>query len=133
MYWLRIESTHHANKELQVNISPLNSTTQIVGGVRELVRGKEQEILEELRLLVLSRSVCLDLSLVERIDAAGLAALVSLYCAAAKARHDFSVINPRSHVARILAIVGLDRILVSTDTVGTPLPAPQPRMDSVAA
>ena len=110
-----------------------DSTTQIVGGVRELVRGREQEILEELRLLVLSRSVRLDLSSVERIDAAGLAALVSLYCAASKAGHDFAVINPPSHVARILAIVGLDRILVSTDSAATLLPEPRPQMDSVAA
>ena len=116
-----------------MNISRLNSTTQIVSGVRELVRGREQEILNRLQLLVHSQSVRLDLSLTERIDAAGLAALVSLYCAASKAGHDFAVINPPSHVARILAIVGLDRILMSTDSVETLLPALRPQMDSVAA
>lgn len=110
-----------------------DSTTQIVGGVRELVRGREQEILDRLQPLVHSRSVRLDLSSVGRIDAAGLAALVSLYCAASKAGHDFSVINPPSHVARILAIVGLDGILVPKDSVKTLLPASQLRMDSVAA
>jgi anti-anti-sigma factor len=110
-----------------------DSTIQIVSGVRELVKGREQEILEGLQPLVQSRSVRLDLSLMERIDAAGLAALVSLYCAASKAGHDFAVISPPSHVARILAIVGLDRILISTDSVETLLPAPQPQMDSVAA
>lgn len=120
-----------------MNISRLNSSTQIVGGVRELVKGREQEILDRLQPLVHSRSVRLDLSGVERIDAAGLAALVSLYCAASKSGHDFSVINPPRQVARILAIVGLDRILlpqlVSTDPVGLLLPALQPQMDSVAA
>ena len=112
-------------------------STQIVGGVRELVKGREQEILEELQPLVESRSVRLDLSSIERIDAAGLAVLVSLYCAASKAGRDFAVINPPSNVARILAIVGLDRILLpqlaSTDSVETLLLVRQPQMDSVAA
>ncbi len=120
-----------------MNISRLNSTTQIVVGVHELIRGKEQEILDRLQPLVLGRSVRLDLSAMERIDAAGLAALVSLYCTASKAGHEFAVINPPRQVARILAIVGLDRILlpqlVSTDPIGMLLPAPQPQMDSVAA
>lgn len=110
-----------------------DSSTQIVVGVRELVRGREQEILEELQPIVHSQSVRLDLSSVERIDAAGLAALVALYCAACKAGHDFAVINPSSHVARILAIVGLDRILMPKDLVETLLPAPRPQMDWVAA
>jgi anti-anti-sigma factor len=116
-----------------MNFSRLNLTTQIVGGVHELVRGQQQEILDRLQPLVESHSVRLDLSSVGRIDAAGLAALVSLYCAARRAGHKFSVANPPSHVARILAIVGLDRILMSTDSVETLLPAPQPQMDSVAA
>jgi anti-anti-sigma factor len=117
-----------------MNISRLNSTTQIVVGVRELVKGREQEILEELQPLVHSRSVILDLSSIERIDAAGLAALVSLYCAASKAGHDFAVINPPRQVERILAIVGLDRILVAEGWGETLLPAPRPQMvDSVAA
>jgi anti-anti-sigma factor len=123
--------------DLRLKNSRSDSTIQIVSGVRELVKGREQEILEGLQPLVQSRSVRLDLSLMERIDAAGLAALVSLYCAASKAGHDFDVINPPSHVARILAIVGLDRILLpqlaSTDSGETLLSAPRTRMDSVAA
>ena len=89
------------------------STTEFVSGVRQLVRGRELEILEPIQLLVESGPVCLDLSSTERIDAAGLAALVSLYCAASEAGHEFSVINPQRQVARVLALVGLDRILVS--------------------
>ena len=116
-----------------------DSNPQIVAGIRQLVRGREQAILEKLEPLVNSRSVCLDLSSIERVDAAGLAALVSLYCAASKAGHAFSVINPPRHVARILAIVGLDRILlpqlVSKDSGEAlpPGPRPEPQMDRIAA
>src|SRR5277367_3748308 len=104
MHWVRIESAHHANRRFQMNNSRLNnsrsdSTIQFVSGVHQLVRGREPEILEELQPLVESRSVRLDLSSIERIDAAGLAALVSLYCAARKAGYDFAVVNPSRHVA----------------------------------
>jgi anti-anti-sigma factor len=122
-------------KNSRLNNSPLDSTTQTVSSVRQLVRGREQEILEELQPLVERRSVRLDLGSIERIDAAGLAALVSLYCAARKAGHDFEVVNPSQHVARILAIVGLDRVLLSKD-YGEMLPPairPESRMDEVAA
>ncbi len=100
-------------KNSQLNNSRFNSTIQYVSGVRQLVKGREQEILEELQPLVESRSVRLDLGSIERIDAAGLAALVSLYCAARNAGHEFAVVNPSQHVARILAIVGLDRVLLA--------------------
>ncbi len=90
-----------------------NPNTQFVSGTRELVRGREQEILAELMPLVHSQSVLLDLSLTERIDAAGLAALISLYCEACAAGHEFAVINPPRRIARVLEIVGLDRVLGS--------------------
>jgi len=114
-----------------VNNPRLDSTAQFVSGVRELVRGRDREVLEALQPLVHSRSVRLDLSSIERIDAAGLAALVSLYCAACEAGHEFAVVNAPRRVARILAIVGLDRILVSKDSEET-LP-PGPRIDMIAA
>jgi anti-anti-sigma factor len=134
---IRIESTHNALRRFQMKNSRLNnsrpdSTIQFVSGVRQLVRGREPEILEELQPLVESRSVRLDLSAVERIDAAGLAALVSLYCAAGKAGHDFAVVNPSRHVARILAIVGLDRILVTKASEET-LAAPRMKFGMVVA
>jgi len=109
----------------------LASNLQFVGGVRELVKGREQEILEELQPLVESRSVRLDLSSIERIDAAGLTALVSLYRAACKAGNKFVVVNPSRRVARILAIVGLDRILVSKE-LGGKMPS-ESRMNEIAA
>jgi len=59
-----------------------------------------------------SQSVRLELSRIERIDAAGLAALISLYTDACKAGHQFTVVNPSRHVAQILALVGLDRVLL---------------------
>ena len=119
----------------RLNNFPLDSATQIVSGVRQLVRGREQEILEELQPLVESSSVCLNLSSVERIDAAGLAALVSLYCAAGRAGHEFAVVDPSRQVARILTIVGLDRVLLSKDSAEMLPSGTQPgrRMDEVAA
>jgi anti-anti-sigma factor len=116
-----------------------NSSTQFVSGIgelaKELVKGREQEILEKLRPLVESRSVRLDLSSIERIDAAGLAALVSLYRVACSAGHEFAVVHPSRRVARILAIVGLDRILVSKE-LGEAMPTgPRSgsRMNEIAA
>jgi anti-anti-sigma factor len=135
---IRIESTHNAKRRFQMkdsrlNNSRLDSTIQFVSGPRELVRGREQEILEELQPLVESSSVRLDLGSIKRIDAAGLAALVSLYCAALKAGHDFAVVNPSRHVARILAIVGLDRILVTTPSEETLPSAPRMKFGMVVA
>jgi len=79
----------------------------------ELVRGTEQGLLAWLSPLVRQQSVTLDLGSVERIDAAGIAALISLYASASQAGHCFTVANPSPHVAEILALVGLDRILLS--------------------
>lgn len=61
--------------------------------------------------LVRRQSVRLDFSSVERIDAAGLASLITLYCDARQAGHDFTISNPSHHVAEILSIVGLNTIL----------------------
>ena len=89
-----------------------NSSRQLVSGVRELIKGQEQELLEELRPIVRCQSVRLDLSRTERIDAAGLAALISLYRDARERGHEFAVVNPPRRVARVLGIVGLDRMIV---------------------
>jgi anti-anti-sigma factor len=107
------------------------SNPQFVCNIRELVRGREHEILEQLQPLVHSQSVRLDLSSVERVDAAGLFVLVTLYCDACKAGFEFTVVNPPRHVARILAIVGLDCILLSNDSRET-LP-PRIEMEMIAA
>jgi len=120
-------------KNSRPNNSGLDSTTQTVSGVRQLVKGREREILEELQPLVESRSIRLDLGSIERVDAAGLAALVSLYCAARKAGHEFAVVNPSQHVARILTIVGLDRVLVRKDSAGALPPVPEIKAEMVVA
>ena len=79
----------------------------------ELVRGNELGLLERFTPLVRRQSLTLDLSCVRRIDAAGVAALISLHAYAYEAGHCFNIVNPTPHVAEILSLVGLDRILLS--------------------
>jgi anti-anti-sigma factor len=79
----------------------------------ELVRGSEGQILQELLPRVREGSVALNLSGVMRMDAAGIAALISLYRASLEAGTDFSIVSPSTHVAELLHIVGLDSILVA--------------------
>jgi anti-anti-sigma factor len=81
--------------------------------VTELVRGNEQEFLARLTPQVHRQSIMLDLGSVQRIDAAGISALIALYARAYEAGHRFTVTNATPHVAEILALVGLERILVS--------------------
>jgi anti-anti-sigma factor len=83
----------------------------------ELVRGNEQRLMERITPLVCRQSISLDLSSVERIDAAGIAALISLYGSAREAGHRFTVTNASPRVAQILALVGLERILLSQNAV----------------
>jgi len=79
----------------------------------ELVRGSEAGLVDEMTPMVRCGSVRLDLYRVERIDAAGVAALISLYRTACEAGNSFRISNPRPHVAEVLALVGVDRILLS--------------------
>jgi len=83
------------------------------GDLSELVRGHDRALLSRLAPLVRRHNVALDLRHVQRIDAAGISALISLYGAARDAGHCFTVINASARVAEILALVGLDRILAS--------------------
>jgi anti-anti-sigma factor len=96
-------------------LNPMSRTTASVGQqaeLIELVRGREKELLAWLSPLVRRQSVTLDLRSVERIDAAGVAALVSLYSSARQAGHRFTVAHPSPRVAEVLALVGLERILL---------------------
>jgi anti-anti-sigma factor len=99
-----------------------NRLTQ-VAGLAELVRGNEQILLAQLSPLARRQDMTLDLCAVERIDAAGIAALIALYAAAREAGYRFTVANPSPHVAEILALVGLERILVSHNAVINSHPA----------
>jgi len=93
-----------------------NRLTQVTG-LTELVRGNEQILLAQLAPLVRRQNLTLDLYMVERIDAAGIAALIALYAGAHEAGYRFTVANPSPHVAEILALVGLERILISHNAV----------------
>lgn len=86
----------------------------------ELVRGSERQFLERLQPLVRRQDVTLDLKNIERIDAAGLAALITLYCDACQAGYRFDLSNPSPHVREILAIVGLDALLMSQNVEEVP-------------
>ena len=79
----------------------------------ELVRGTEANVLAGLVPRVQQQSIALDLSQVDRIDASGIAALITLYCSAVEAGTQFSVVNPSGHVLELLRIVGLESTLVS--------------------
>src|ERR1035441_1333254 len=79
----------------------------------ELILGSEQALLARFAPLVRQQSVTLDMSSIERIDAAGIAVLISLYVGAREAGHCFTVVNPSPHIAEILALVGLERILLA--------------------
>jgi len=79
----------------------------------ELVRGCDRHLVEEMTPIVRRQSVSLDMTSVERIDAAGISALISLYRMAREAGHCFSVANAAPRVVELLALVGLDGILLS--------------------
>jgi len=86
------------------------------GEMTELVRGEEEKLLERLAPLVCSQPVTFDMSRVERIDAAGIAALIKLYRLATEAGQRFMIARPTPHVEEILALVGLDQILSPGDS-----------------
>jgi anti-anti-sigma factor len=79
----------------------------------EIVRGSEGCLVDELTPLVRRQNVSLDMCSVERIDAAGIASLISLYRLAEESGYRFSVYNVTPRVYELLALVGLERILVS--------------------
>ena len=90
-------------------------TSLLVRG--QLVRGQDECLVERVGPLVHERDLTLDLTCVQRIDAAGIAALVALYCIGCESGHRFSVTNVSARVAQILAVVGLDQILISHNAV----------------
>ena len=104
-----------------MNVTPFSNLTSAVASLpaivavhSELVRGTESEVLAELLPRVKSESVALDLANVERIDAAGIATLITLYCSSIEAGNDFTVVSPSHHVLELLRLVGLESILVAS-------------------
>lgn len=102
-------------KAAETKEKPSNRIVEAVstGGIIELVRGTENRLIERLTPLVRQKHVVLDLAGVERIDAAGISALITLYCEACKAGQEFSVFNVAPRVHQILGLVGLDHILLT--------------------
>lgn len=92
----------------------------VPSNLHELVRGQEHRLLDEMEPVVREQSVTLDMRQIERIDAAGIAALISLYGVAHASGHEFTIVNASHRVDEILQIVGLDRILISREN-----PCPQ--------
>ncbi len=95
----------------------MDTVTFSRGEMTELVRGRDEDLMRRVTPLVRQNDVALDLRGVERIDAAGIAALISLYGEAQETGHRFTVSNASARVAEILALVGLDRILLSQNVV----------------
>jgi anti-anti-sigma factor len=81
-------------------------------GITELVRGSDLRLVERVEPVVRSGDAALDCSAIQRIDAAGISALVLLHERARSAGHFFYLLNVQPHVAEVLALLGLDRIFV---------------------
>ena len=83
----------------------------------ELVRGEEQCLVQRVAPLLREKDVVLDLNQIERIDAAGIAALIALYSTAHTYGHSFSIkcLSPR--VSEMLSLVHLSDVLVSHNAV----------------
>jgi anti-anti-sigma factor len=63
--------------------------------------------------LVRKASISLDFISVRRVDAAGVSALLALYTSANKAGHRFAIVNASTRVIQMLALLGLDTLLVA--------------------
>ena len=87
-----------------------------IAGLTELVRGCDNRLVDRLAAHVRRQSIALDFRSVERIDAAGIAALTTLYCNARQAGHHFTIFNASPRVMEVLSLVGLDRILLSRNS-----------------
>jgi len=96
----------------------------------ELVRGNEQDLIDEIKPLVRHQSVSLDLTSVERIDAAGIAALIALYRIARASGHRFCISSVSARVAEMLTLVGLDDILLSHNAKRASHPGSSPAQNA---
>ena len=110
--------TNEPREEVNMNDLRLDNTVRVASETTEIVRGQEDKFLGQLEPMVRNHSIELDMSPVERIDAAGIAALIRLYCDAVQAGRRFTVLNPKPHVRELLAIVGIDRVLMAENAEG---------------
>ncbi|WP_420237302.1 STAS domain-containing protein [Telmatobacter bradus] len=77
-----------------------------------LVRGREQNLLDELLPLVAENDVALSLERVQKIDAAGLGTLITIYRMAHEVGHTFRVVKPSRIVRGIICAVGFESALL---------------------
>lgn len=96
---------------------PVEELVVAPDNMTELVRGEEQCLVQRVAPLLREKDVVLDLNRIDRIDAAGIASLISLYSMARSYGHTFSVRCPSPHVAEMLSLVRLDDVLVSHNAV----------------
>jgi len=102
------------------NESMMNSEKAVrTCALTEIVRGSDACLVCEMEPLVRRQDVTLDLSPVERVDAAGIAALISLYRLAEESGHKFKVMNLAPRVYELLALVGLEQVLIYRAVVTT--------------
>src|SRR5215469_410311 len=105
-----------SNTEVFMNTALCQSTETLVvapDNMTELVRGEEECLVQRVAPLLRESDVILDLNQIERIDAAGIAALISLYSTARTQGRTFSIkcVSPR--VSELLSLVHLDNVLIS--------------------
>lgn len=93
-----------------------NSTGPVLPPIEtltELVRGKDELLLEHYLPLVRKAPISLNFISVRRVDAAGVSALLTLYTTAHKAGHRFAILNASTRVVQTLALLGLDSLLLA--------------------
>ena len=102
---------------METNLNSSDTAVVSAGTMTELVRGTEQALLAWLTPMVRRQSVTLDLAPVTRIDAAGIATLLSLHATAEKCGNQFHVTGLSPRVSEILSLVGLSEIFPSRNVV----------------
>jgi anti-anti-sigma regulatory factor len=80
-----------------------------------LIRESAAQLVAQIGPLAAQRDVILDLSQVERIDAAGGTALLTLLTGARAAGHNLQVGSASAHVTEVLGLLGLDRVMFLAD------------------
>jgi anti-anti-sigma factor len=118
------------NRSTTPLIEPPDLPIIFTNGPVELVRGNEQPLVDELSTLLARHNVALDLSATERIDAAGIAALIRIYRIAQENGHSFQVTRTSRHVNELLKIVGLEGVLLSRIVSNAPHSGPFSNADA---
>lgn len=91
-----------------------NNTTHVMlpAEITELVRGTDHLLVARIAPMVQQCDVAVDFSHIRRIDAAGIAALITLFHCARQSGHTFAVCHVAPRIDEILRLVGLEDILV---------------------